>query len=302
MGMDHYISVQSVRHGYATLAKLIAGFQDEAIYGGHITATGAVAKVFFISALPGLWVGTLPFLIAYISALIVYSFDYYRSAENDMITNPGRAAYFLGMSSSFPYRMLAYAAILAASLALYASVTLTIVVFMMAALGIAYSVFLKKITRYLPGFKNVYTSGVWTAGTISGVLACCPVPLETTVILIFLFMFLRSLGNVIYFDLKDILPDGSEGLKTVPACLGREKTFALLGALNVVSFLPLAAGVMMGVLPAYVLAMTAIGIFTFYYLRQARARPDNYLNYPLADAETLLWPAVLLIAGGISAL
>lgn len=300
--MDRSISVQSVRYSYAIVAKHIEWLYEEAIYGGHITASGALAKVFFISALLGIWPGALPFLISYMAVLIVYSFDYYRSAGNDMITNPGRAAHFQKISGTFSYRMLVYAAILAISLVLYANVILMIVVFAVGAMGIAYSLYFKKVTKHVPGFKNVYTSGIWTAGTMSGVLACCPMPVNLAIALLLLFMFLRSLGNVIFFDLKDIQSDAAEGLKTVPSFLGIEHTFILLGALNIVSFLPLAAGVIIGVLPAYSLAMIAIGAFTVYYLRQARAGPNNYLNYLLADAETLMWPAILLIAGGIWAL
>lgn len=300
--MDRSISVQSVRFSYATLAKHTVVLQDELIYGGHLTAMGALAKIFFISALLGIWVGILPLIIAYTAILIVYSFDYHRSASKDMMTNRGRAAYFQGMSGTFSYRMLAYSAILAISLAAYANLRLIAVILAVAILGVAYSIFFKKVTRHIPGFKNVYTSGIWVAGTVLGVMACCPVPLNETVLLIAFFMFLRSLGNVIFFDLKDILTDGAEGLKTIPVLLGRKDTFILLGVLNVVSFLPLVTGVRAGVLPASALAMIAIAAITFYNMRQAWAKPGDYMSYARADAETLLWPIVLLIAGGILAL
>jgi len=131
-----------------------------------------------------------------------------------------------------------------------------------------------------------------------GVLACGTASTDTAVALLFLFLFMRSLGNVVFFDLKDVPSDRAEGLATLPVLLGRERTFALLHILNVVSFLPLAAGALAGMLPPYALTLVAIGFFTFYYLGQARGRPHDYLSYLPADAETLLWPVILLVAGG----
>jgi len=211
----------------------------------------------FITA--GHYDGNFTLIIAYVATLIVYSFDYFSSADKDASTNPGRAAYFSGMAGSFLYRILICGAVLVVSLALYANVWLTLVVVSMALAGIAYPALFKKLTRYVPGFKNVYTSGVWTSGIILGVLACGAASTDTAVALLFLFLFMRSLGNVVFFDLKDVPSDRAEGLATLPVLLGRERTFALLHILNVVSFLPLAAGALAGMLPPYALTLVAIG-------------------------------------------
>lgn len=300
--MDFSNSVLSIRYGYATLIRRTAWLRNEIIYGGHITALVAPAMMMFVSTLLGIRIGMLPMFITYTATLIVYSFDYFRSTEEDMSTNPGRAAYFSGMADSFPYRLLVYCAVLAISLAIYADAGFAIVVASVALAGISYTMLFKKLTRYVPGFKNVYTSGVWASAAIFWVLACGHASAGMASTLLFLFLFTRFMGNVVFFDLKDVASDRAEGLKTLPILLGSERTFVLLGILNVVSFLPLAAGVRAGMLPPYALAMAAVAFFTFYYLRQARDRPHDYLSYLMADAETLMWPVILAVAGGILAL
>ena len=55
----------------------------------------------------------------------------------------------------------------------------------------------------------------------------------------FLFIFLRGIINVTFFDIKDIESDGARGLKTLPVMLGRERTLKFLHWLNIFAFIPL---------------------------------------------------------------
>lgn len=296
------ISEHGVSYGYEKLTKYMRELQDEIIYGGHVTALEAPIYVLFAATLLGVHASLPMLLIGYMSALIVYSVDYHGSTKSDIGINHGRTSYYLRTSRTYRYRILAYTVILALALILSGSLALIPVILALALLGVAYSAIFKNFTKYIPGFKNIFTAGIWATGPVSVVLACTTAKVGTEVLLIYVFLFMRSFGNVIYFDVKDIESDKAEGLKTLPVMLGRDRTFVLLGILNVASFLPLIVGVWMGILPPLALSIIAIAVFTFYYLKKARAMPYNYLNYMLADVETFLWPPVLLIAGGILAL
>jgi 4-hydroxybenzoate polyprenyltransferase len=114
-------------------------------------------------------------------------------------------------------------------------------------------------------------------------------------------MGIKSLLNVIFFDIKDIESDGKKGLKTIPIKFGKEKTLELLQILNVISFIPLVIGVAVRALPVFTLALLSLYFYTFYYLKKAEEleRKDiRFVSYALCEAEIILWP-LLILAGSI---
>lgn len=294
--MSSNVNGESVSRGYAHMLRAGAFLRNEIVYGGHLTAFGAPMKVLFMATLMEIRVNLPLLLIAYLATLIVYSADYYRSIEKDRLTNPNRAAFLSNRAGIRPY--LFYAALLLAALALFANQGLIITILVLTLLGVMYSTAFKGITRKVPGFKNAFTSGIWASGVSFGLLSYYSLPLDCAFVLLFLFLFMRSLGNVIFFDLKDVESDASEGLKTLPVMLGRVRTVRLLQAMNALSFLPLVAGILLGIIPQYALFMTALAVFTHYNVGRAsgvEAQHLGYMYYMLADLETIFWPALLAI-------
>ena len=142
-----------------------------------------------------------------------------------------------------------------------------------------YSTVFKGLTKKIPGFKNIFTSGIWATGAAFGLPLYYSLPLDSVYVFVFMFLLLRSLGNVIFFDLKDVRSDAIEGLKTVPVLLGRKRTVMLLKAMNLISFLPLVAGVYLHIMPVYTLSMIALAATTFFYLdfTTGTGRKKSYL-------------------------
>lgn len=267
-----------------------------------MTALGAPIKVLFVSLLSGIGVSVPLLFVAYLAPLIVYNVDYHKSLDKDMATNPDRSLYLAGKAGIYPYLIAFYSALLLASLALFANRWLMLMVMILSLLGVMYSTVFKSFTKKVPGFKNVFTSGVWAFGCTFGILCYSPMPVDAFFGLAFLFIFMRSLGNVIFFDLKDIRSDAAEGLRTLPVLLGQKRTIKLLRVISLASFLPLIAGVLLQKMPPYTLSMVVLTAFTFYYLSRAGgdgSRRTGYAHYALADAETMLWPAILLIGKAI---
>lgn len=301
--MDRSSRAQSVSFGYSGISRFLCVLQDELIYGGHLTALGAPVKVIAVAILLDIRVGLPLLFIAYIATLSVYSVDYHRSIEKDTTTNPGRTSYLSRMASAFPYRIGLYMALLLASLALFANSGLILLIVCLTLLGIMYSVIFKSFTKKIPGFKNIFTSGVWSSGVVLGLMLFYSLPFDLFFIFMLLFLFMRSLGNVIFFDLKDVEPDAAEGLKTVPALLGVKPTILLLQAMNIASFLPLVAGILLGEIPAYAISMVALAFFTSRNLRLANTAEIKQLGYTyfmMADAETMLWPVLLLSSKAVN--
>ena len=112
---------QSAHYSYAALSRHIAAFQNELVYGGHLTALGAPVKVLTVSILLNVPVNIPLLFIAYLAPLIVYSVDYYQSLDKDMATNRERTMYLAGKAGIFPYVIAFYVALLLVSLALFAN-------------------------------------------------------------------------------------------------------------------------------------------------------------------------------------
>ncbi len=293
MGDDAIVKSES--HGRAHIYGAMLYIKNEFVYGGHLTALGAPAKVLFMADLMGIGLSPPLLAIAYLGALSVYSADYYRSIDKDRMTNPERAAFLSGRSMGRPY--LLYMALLLISLALFANAGLFITIISLTFMGVMYAALFKGFTKKIPGFKNAFTSGIWACGVSFGLLSYYSLPLDCAFALVFLFLFMRSLGNTIFFDLKDVESDSSEGLMTIPVLLGPCRTIRLLKALNALSFLPLAIGALSGIIPHYAVFMPSLAAFTHFNLGRAGAAETRigYMHYMLADLETLSWPALLAL-------
>ncbi len=219
--MGRSISVRSAHYSHAALSKYIAALKNEFVYGGHLTALGAPVKVLTVSILLNVPVSIPLLFIAYLAPLIVYSVDHYQSLEKDMATNLERTMYLTEKVGILPYLIAFYVALLVISLALFANLGLILLTAMLGLYGIMYSTVFKGLTKQIPGFKNIFTSGIWAIGVTFGLPLYYSLPLSPFYVFAFLFIFLRSLGNVVFFDLKDVGSDAAEGLKTVPVLLGK---------------------------------------------------------------------------------
>ncbi|MBU4548204.1 MAG: UbiA family prenyltransferase, partial [Euryarchaeota archaeon] len=237
--------------------------------------------------------------ISYFIPLIIYSYDYYQDLEEDSKTNIERTAHLSNKARLYPFILSIYVIILGLLLILYANIYLIGFILTLVLLGIAYNHLLKSLTSKIPAFKNFYTAFIWAAaGSFFPILYNLN-EIEISYFLIMIFIFLKCLVNVIFFDLKDIKSDKKQGLRTLPVLWGKDKTINFLNILNLSAFFPLFLGIYMGVIPDYALIMTVFYFYTAYYLKKSRkAEDDNliFISSTLADFEFILWPFLILLA------
>ncbi len=280
---------------------ILNGIRYEFIYGGHLVSLGAPAYVLSVSMLMGIEPLKGLLLITYLMPLIVYNYNYFGEMDLDESTNPERVHYIKSKIAVFPYIIVAYILILVAALCLYSNRGLIEFAAILVIGGILFTVVLKDFTKKIPMFKNAYTALIWAFGGTFTLVFYMSLPVGWFFILVFAFMYMRSIANVIFFDLKDMESDATRGLKTLPAMIGKKRTIQFLYVLNVIGFIPLLAGVYYGIIPLIGLALLPLMAYSFYYLRRAETAGDVELravSYTLADAEFLMWP-VLLIMGQI---
>jgi 4-hydroxybenzoate polyprenyltransferase len=280
---------------------ILNGIRYEFIYGGHLVSLGAPAYVLSVSMLMGIEPLKGLLLITYLMPLIVYNYNYFGEMDLDASTNPERVHYIKSKMAVYPYIIVAYILILVAALCLYTNWGLIEFAAILVIGGILFTVVLKDFTKKIPLFKNAYTALIWAFGGTFTLVFYMSLPVGWFFILVFAFMYMRSIANVIFFDLKDMEGDAARGLKTLPAMVGKKRTIRFLYVFNVIGFIPLLAGIYIGAIPVFGLALLPLMAYSFYYLRRAETAGDIELravSYTLADAEFLMWP-VLLIMGQI---
>jgi len=277
---------------------LLQGLKNEFIYGGYLTSLGCPAFVLSVALMLNTAVDWPVLLIAYLTPLIVYSYNYYAELEKDALTNPERVAHLSKKIKLYPYILVFYGAVLALLLIRYANYMMMLFVLILLFCGIFYTILLKEITKQIPGFKGVYIASVWALAGAFFFNFHYSLNWDVFTILIFVFIFSRGIINVTFFDIKDMDGDREQGLKTIPVILGRDWTLKLLYGLNIVTFLPLLVGVYLGVFPYFALALLIFYLYDDYYLHKAAVVNNKVLrkiSYTLADAEFILWPLILIL-------
>ncbi len=200
------------------------GLRYEFIYGGHLVSLGAPAYVLSVSLLMGMEPLKQLLLISYLMPLIVYNYNYFGEMDSDESTNPERVHYVRSKTALYPVIIISYMAVLAIALYLYANWGLIEFVSILVIGGVLFTVVLKDLTKMIPCFKNVYTALIWAFGGTFFPVFYLSLHVGWFFILVFMFMYSRSIANVIFFDLKDMEGDAARGLKTLPTLVGKKRT------------------------------------------------------------------------------
>ncbi len=273
---------------------------DELVHGGHVAAL-VLPSIVIAIALARNDPLNLPILaISYLGPLIVYSYNYYGELEKDRLTMPDRTSYLEKKAKAYPVLISAYVGLMAAAVVLYQGDIwkLGIIVGILLAAGILYTLCLKRLTRYVPGFKTYFVTGEWALAAVLMYATYANDAPATLLLAAFCFVFLRVLINVIFSDLKDIRSDSNDGLKTIPVVLGWNGTIRLLYLLNLASPLPLVISALAGWVPGIVLVLIVFIMYDFYYLRHAKISGEASMklkDYAFADYEFILWPWAIAI-------
>lgn len=276
----------------------ISSIINEILYGGYYAALGSPFLILSVSFMLDIQTD-LPILsISYLLPLIVYSYDYYQDIEKDMKSNSERALYLSKKAQYYPKILFMYVVMLGSLLLLFSNYKLILFILGIVIGGILYSVALKGVTSKIPLFKNIYTALTWALGGTFFIVFYYSLSITMAFLLLFLFIFLRVLINIVFFDLKDANGDKEEGLKTLPALLGKEKSINILYLLNIISFIPLFLGIYCHIIPVFSFLLTIFYIYVFYYIKKSKevhGKKLAIISHAMADSEFVIWPIVLII-------
>ena len=244
--------------------------KNEIIYGAHITALACSGLVISIYLLLNISIDIIALIVPYLIAYIIYTYNYNNEMEIDIKTNPEKVEYLISRKKLYPITMVSAISILVLLLIVLQNIGFFVFVLIIVTGGILYTKVFKVLTKFIPGFKSVYTSLVAIYAAVFFVLFYYSINFSMFFLIIFIFMFIKMLINVIFFDIKDYNGDSIKKLKTFPVILGMNKTTLLLHFLNILSLAILIIGIYMQVLPLYASALGVFFLYTVFHVNKGK--------------------------------
>jgi len=265
--------------------KVILG---EFVYGAHLISLGFAGIVFTTTLILNIKTNWQIVLIAYLISQITYNYNHLKEVEKDFKANPERTGHVKKTGGNL---IVIYIIIFLFLLIYFFNLKFFIFATLLLVASVFYTIFFKKLTKKIIGFKNFYVSTCWAMG------AFLPFFLNPSVFLIFIFIFLRLLLDTIFFDLKDVESDKKESLLTFPVKFGENNTRSFLHILNLISFVPLFLGIFFKIIPTYTLSLIVIYFYGFYYIKKSEKidqRKMLFISYILVDGQYVFWPIIII--------
>lgn len=271
--------------------------KNEFLFNGHLQSTGA-AGVFYICA-KLLFDLHPPFVLVFSTYLLfeaIFIFDRYYDLDWDALTNTDRAKHLSLYRNKIPY---IFSFLVLSSLILFYVFTNTVVLVFMSTvlvLGILYPIYFKKLTRYIPLFKNIYVSGVYV---ILPVLPRLYLGYSSREVILAFHMpvviFVESLIAQIILDTKDTEADGRVHLKTLSVIVGNKSALVVALFLSVCLAIVSSAISIFTKAPHLFLMLTVFALFIDGYILFL-LKHKNKNGYLLAAAKFSIWFVVFFVA------
>lgn len=278
--------------------RIINKIVNEFVYGSHLIALQGPAYILTTITLLGLDINWLAIIVAYLIPLIVYSYNYQSELSSDIHTNPEKVQYLERRKKHFPIIIFSLIIICLSLLIVLNDMYFNIFIIIILIGGILYTTVFKVLTKTIPGFKSIYTSLMWAYSGTFFVFLYYRMSFGTFFSLLFIYIFITSLINTIFFDIKDISSDKIDQLKTIPILLGKDLTIYILHFINVLSLIILFGGIYFKIFPIYMVSLSIFFPYVWYYIAKSKNANKKELfryTYILADAEFVLWPIILII-------
>jgi 4-hydroxybenzoate polyprenyltransferase len=272
-------------------------FWNEFVYGGHLGSIGASAIVLTTMVLLKIPVRWEFVLLAYLITQCLYNYNHIKELNIDSLSNSPRVTHLKSYGGFLAFIPGLYGSMFFALLIYFGNKTSILFGGLILVLGLFFTIKGKKLSKLIPGFKSFYTALTWSLMVIFTAIYCS-YPTDLSVLLFFIFVFLRILINVSFSDIKDLETDRKEGLITLVMIFkDKQQSLNFLHILNVLSFTPLLLGVFFGVLNTYVLFLLLSFIISFYYIQKAKSKDADItsLTSILADGELYYWPFFIFI-------
>lgn len=269
---------------------------NEFIYGGHWLSIGAGAIVFCAMIIFNFMIRWEFILLIYLIVQCSYNYNHYKELHSDMISESPRAVHLKKYVERMPWIIFLYGLFYVLILLLFGNLSSIIFGLALLAISLFFTYKGKKIFSRLIGFKSYYAALTWAA-LIPFAAIYVSYPINLTVFLFSLLVFIRLLVSINFFDIKDMVSDSKDEIRTLVLNLGREKFILLLHILNLSSMILILFGIFFNIFPFFISGLAFIFFYSFFYIIKGREDSQNIqtISYIVVDGEYYYWPILLLI-------
>ncbi|MEI6850679.1 MAG: UbiA family prenyltransferase [Candidatus Saccharibacteria bacterium] len=278
-----------------SLNKILKSIWDEFVYGGHFLALGDAVALYVMAIILSIPV-TWDFLVViYLCVFAANLFNRSDESGHDALTNPVRVKVMKKYTKYF-YPIVIVCLVSSIAIILnFSNVNALIFAVLIFLIAIMYTTIFKKMTKYIVGFKS-YVAALFYALMVFLLVIYYAAPINSAVILVFIFYYLRIFISNAACDVKDIKSDKKRGLKTIAISLGEDGAMKFLNVLNILSGLIIVWGVYKNVLPLFSLALLAtIPYSSYYFYLNAKINSKEFFTNAVVDGEFLLWLPYILV-------
>ncbi|MEM5771297.1 MAG: UbiA family prenyltransferase [Candidatus Aenigmatarchaeota archaeon] len=283
------------------MKKLLKKFLNILGYTSIFVALTGVSLIYTSSLLFKFPISLELLLIVFLSVFSVYNLNKITDVMEDKINYPERVSFIqkhktkILISSIISY-------IFALFIAFFRSILVGIFVFIPLIGVFIYSVSPIRLKRLL-GIKNIWVSLLWSVSvTILPIIYFnkFELLLSFTSFSLFLFIFLKGIGNTITFDIRDIEGDKKCKIETLPMRIGLNKTKILLSVINLLSFILLLITTFLGFISPIGYAISLVTFYTFVYIYLIEKTDLKFLTDILADGEFIVIGLLAFIGNFLS--
>ena len=235
--------------------------------------------------------------IGYLIPQIIYTYNHFKEAKDDILTNPERTVYLEKIKKYFIFLISFYIFILFFITFFFTNINLFIFSFFLIIGGLLYTIYFKKITKKILSFKNIYVALFWSL-IIFVPFFYYKLEFNYFFVIFFLFIFIRWIVNSVFFDIKDVKDDSIKKLKTIPVFFGKKKTINYLNLINFISIIPILVGIKINNLPFFSISLFFFCFYSYFYLllsKKIDIKKIRLLSYIMVDGEYIFWPIILIL-------
>ncbi len=272
---------------------------DEFVYGGHFLALGDAVALYVMAVILNIAVTWDFLVVVYLCVFSANLFNRSDESGHDALTNPVRVK-VMDKYVKYFYPITISCLVVSIGLILvysnYAALLFAVLIFLIATF---YTTLFKKMTKYVVGFKS-FVAAFFYALMIFFLSIYYSSPINSAVVLIFLFYYIRIFISNATCDVKDIEGDKKRGLKTIAINMGESGAMRFLNFLNILSGVLIIWGVYIKVLPLFSLALLlTIPYAIYYFYLDSKMKTKELFTNAIVDGEFLLWLPFLLIGKAI---
>ena len=276
------------------IEKILKFAWKEFNYGGHFVSLGVVSIISASAILLNIKISWSFLLFIYLVNNTIYLFNYFKEVDEDGASKSERLRYIKKNIKNIPLIIVCYSVFIFSFMAYtqeWAAVGFGVFLFLA---GLLYSVFLKKLTRYVLGFKNIFVALLWGLSLVF-LAFFYHYPINASLILLFIFIFLLIFFHEIIFDIRDVAEDEKADLLTFPIFLNRTALNAILFFLTFFAAFSVIYGVLNNLLPLSAISLLFIIPYNYLIFKQTKNKIDYATNMIYIE-NILFFPFIFIVS------